>query len=488
MPPVVVQRDESHLGYIDMNQREVRNHVLHLLASDPGSPIDGQILYRTDTDKIRARINGAWQDLATMADVTAGGISSAIIDAKGDLIVGSAADTAIREAVGATGTVYVANSANAGGHEWRLLTEADIQMAATDRLLGRDTAAGGPAEELTVGGGVEFTGSGGIQIGAFTGDVTKAAGSTVTALGAGVIVDGDVNASAAIAATKVAVAAFGSNSGGTLQASLAELETDLTTLIGTSVQGFDWKEPVRAASTGNLTLTAPGATIDGVTMAAGDRFLAKDQSTGGQNGIYIWTGAASTATRATDMDVNTEADNATVLIEEGTVNKGDIYTQTASIATLGTTAMVWVKSSEGNAVYTADETTLTLAGQVFSIKAAGVGATQLAAAVAGNGLTGGAGTALAVGAGTGISVAADAVAVDVAVVERHAVGALTGGANSEVLTHNLNTRDVTVTIRNNATPWDQIEVYNEATSVNTVTVYAASGNNLPASYRWKVSG
>lgn len=48
----------------------------------------------------------------------------------------------------------------------------------TDRLIGRDTAATGESEQLTVGGGIEFTGSGGIQTTAFTGDVTKAAGGT----------------------------------------------------------------------------------------------------------------------------------------------------------------------------------------------------------------------------------------------------------------------------------------------------------------------
>ena len=51
---------------------------------------------------------------------------------------------------------------------------ADI---ATDRLLGRDTAGTGAPEALTVGGGVEFSGAGGIQRSALTGDVTAAAGS-----------------------------------------------------------------------------------------------------------------------------------------------------------------------------------------------------------------------------------------------------------------------------------------------------------------------
>lgn len=71
-------------------------------------------------------------------------------------------------AAGATWTI------NAG-----VVTYAKLQdISATDRLLGRDTAAAGDTEELTVGGGIEFTGTGGIQSSAFTGDVTKALGGT----------------------------------------------------------------------------------------------------------------------------------------------------------------------------------------------------------------------------------------------------------------------------------------------------------------------
>lgn len=44
------------------------------------------------------------------------------------------------------------------------LALADLPSIATDRLLGRDTAASGVPEELTVGGGLGFTGSGGIEI------------------------------------------------------------------------------------------------------------------------------------------------------------------------------------------------------------------------------------------------------------------------------------------------------------------------------------
>lgn len=67
-----------------------------------------------------------------------------------------------------------------------VVTQVDlVSDVATDRLLGRDTAATGNPEQLTVGGGIEFTGSGGIQRSALTGDVTAAAGSGALVIGAG---------------------------------------------------------------------------------------------------------------------------------------------------------------------------------------------------------------------------------------------------------------------------------------------------------------
>lgn len=62
------------------------------------------------------------------------------------------------------------------------VTLAKVQQITTDRLLGRDTAGTGDVEQLTVGGGVEFTGSGGIQRSALTGDVTASAGSNATTI------------------------------------------------------------------------------------------------------------------------------------------------------------------------------------------------------------------------------------------------------------------------------------------------------------------
>ena len=66
------------------------------------------------------------------------------------------------------------------------VTFAKMQNIATDRLLGRDTAGTGDVEELTVSGGIEFTGTG-IRTSAFTGDVTKAAGGVATTTAANAV-------------------------------------------------------------------------------------------------------------------------------------------------------------------------------------------------------------------------------------------------------------------------------------------------------------
>lgn len=64
---------------------------------------------------------------------------------------------------------------------------------------------------------------------------------------------------------------------------------------------------------------------------------------------------------------------------------------------------------------------------------------------------------------------------------------LTGGATSEVVTHNLNTRDVHVAVYSNTTPWAEEEYIVERTTVNTVTI-RSEGGNIPSGRRVVVLG
>lgn len=105
---------------------------------------------------------------------------------------------------------------------------------------------------------------------------------------------------------------------------------------------FSSKQAVRVASTGNTTLTAPGVTIDGVTMANGERVLLKNQSSQVENGIYIFNGAGSTMTRATDFDAWTEIPGALVTVAEGSTNQDTIWLCTSNQGgTLAATAITW---------------------------------------------------------------------------------------------------------------------------------------------------
>jgi hypothetical protein len=141
-----------------------------------------------------------------------------------------------------------------------------------------------------------------------------------------------------------------------------------------------WKNAVRAASTANGTLATAfenGDALDGVTLATGDRILLKDQSTASQNGIYT-VNASGAPTRATDADSAAEMVNASCYVSEGTVNADRQYTCTTNAPiTLGSTSLTFVQSGSGS-TYTADGTTLDLTGTTFSVKAGGIGTSQLA--------------------------------------------------------------------------------------------------------------
>lgn len=77
------------------------------------SPQEGNACYLKDTDVIQVYTGSAWA-----AQSASNPISANIVDAKGDLIVGTAADTVSRLAVGTNGYTLVADSAQATGLKW----------------------------------------------------------------------------------------------------------------------------------------------------------------------------------------------------------------------------------------------------------------------------------------------------------------------------------------------------------------------------------
>lgn len=225
--------------------------------------------------------------------------------------------------------------------------------------------------------------------------------------------------------------------------------------VDSAVEGLAWKDSVRAASTANINLAAPGANIDGVVMVANDRFLAKDQTTALQNGIYIWNGAATPATRAVDVNSAPEVEQAVTTVEEGT-SAGSSFRQTAVNVTLETTSLTWTA----------------------------FGTTAPAATT---------GTA-------GIAALATQVEVDAGVVTNKIVTPETlkasklfsktlslsigdGAALTYNFDHNLNTRDVVVSVYRNSGSYDDVTADITRPTVNRVTIGFAAA---PAASAFRV--
>lgn len=257
--------------------------------------------------------------------------------------------------------------------------------------------------------------------------------------------------------------------------------------------GLRWKQPVRVATTASGTLAsafANGSTVDGVTLATGDRILIKDQSTQTENGIYV-VAASGAPTRATDADSSAELNSATVFVMAGSVNADRAYTQTTDNPTIGSSNIVFAQFGGGTA-YSADGQGLELSGTTFSLELDGTtlaksgSGLRVGSGAAGAGLTEVSGV-LAVNPGTGIEVVSDAVriatgaagagltggggsalAVDTSVVARkYSTSIGDGSATSIAVTHSLGTKDVVCQLRRNS---DDVHVYADVVSTSTSQV------------------
>ena len=169
--------------------------------------------------------------------------------------------------------------------------------------------------------------------------------------------------------------------------------------VDAQLQGLDVKNSVRVATTANGTLSsafANNSTVDGVTLATGDRILLKDQSTGSQNGIYT-VNSSGAPTRATDFDADSEVTGGTFFfVEEGTVNadNGFVMTNDGTV-TVGSTALVFTQFSgagqvtagsaltkSGNTLNVAvDDSSIEVSSDALRVKASGITNAMLAGSI-----------------------------------------------------------------------------------------------------------
>ena len=142
--------------------------------------------------------------------------------------------------------------------------------------------------------------------------------------------------------------------------------------VDNAITGLSWKTEVRAATTGNITLSGEQV-IDGVPVKAGDRVLVKNQTDPTQNGIYIVS--TSDWYRAPDADTGEELAQATVFVADGNTLANTGWTCANPTITEWTTPVTFVQYS-GSGTYTGgtgidingnaieiDSTVVTLTGQ-----------------------------------------------------------------------------------------------------------------------------
>jgi hypothetical protein len=342
------------------------------------------------------------------------------------------------------------------------------------------------------------------------------------------------------------------------------------------VQGLNAKTSVKAATTANIANLATGApnTLDGVTLAANDRILVKDQTTATGNGIYtvttLGTGANGVWTRSTDMDVWAEFPSAYTWVEQGTLNADTGWNCTVDQGgTLGSTNVTWVLFTSAGATIAGAGLNKTgnvidfVSGDTACMTVAADSATVIAAPKWKTGQTitltgdvtgvsaawdGSAGVSFVTAIGAGVIVDAD-VAAGAAIQESKVANLVTdlaakvplstvttkgdilaatasatlarlgvgtngqaliadstqatglkwgaagtpkysvdvGAGTAVTINHALGTRDVSVTVYRNSTPWDEIQCGVERPDTNNVTLKFATAVSASA-YRCVVMG
>jgi hypothetical protein len=328
----------------------------------------------TDGDKGDITVSGSgatWtidNSVVTVAKINATGTPGSGNFLRGD---GQWATATASVADGDKGDITVSSSGSVWTIDNDVVTYAKMQnVSATDRLLGRDTAGAGDVEELTVGGGIEFTGSGGLQTSAFTGNVTKSAGGTSTTIANGVVAPamlttggpswtsgGDVTVTGDITVT-------GNDIKSSSATAITLSSTDVAIAGDLTVTGNDIKSSTATA----LTLSGADVTVAGDLTVTGNDIKSSSATAMSMSGADVSMQGNTSFKNYTEgvVAIGTVGATHTFDLTNGTVQTATLTSGTAATftmptATAGKSFVFFVKQPASGST-----TTATFTGVKFS--------------------------------------------------------------------------------------------------------------------------
>jgi len=436
---------------IDLTQQELQNARIQNLASAPSSPVSGQVYYNTTTNALYIYNGTAWTQ--------AGGITYGTLSAR-----------PIASSVSA-GTLYYATDNYliyySNGSTWQ-------QTSAFGSITAQTSYGASSGDGTSTNYARADHTHGTPSLGTSTPNAISGASSNAGSASAPSKED---HVHAFTPAQNLSMAGYKLTNLGT-----PTLDTDASTkaYVDSVAQGLNIHDSVKAGTTASLasitggtvtynngssgvgaTLTLQNAltTLDtSYTVVSGDRLLIKNEATQANNGIYTIDATLKILTRATDFDSTAEIGGGDfVFVVDGTTLDNTGWVCIDKATTVGTTPIIFTQFS-GQGTYTAGNG-LTLSNNQFSVNA-----------------------------GTGITTSGGTTAIDTSVVVRKYATSIGDGSNtSYTVTHSLSTRDVTVTVYDNSSPYAEVvcDVQHTSTSAITLLFSVAPTSNQ---YRVVVQG